>query len=183
MMLNQFTRKLYPETELKAGVKDILGAPTEAIVNPANGGLSHGGGVAAIIADAAGEILEQDCERIIQKMHRVRTTLAVPTRAGNLPFKYVIHAVGPRMGDGDEYEKIKKTILNVMRVAFKLNLTSIAFPAISTGLFRVPKDIFAKAFIEALDQFWGDESNRVINLAWLCLTIDDYPFYEKNMNC
>lgn len=181
-MPERFICKLYTETELNVGVRDILSAPTEAIVNAANGGLSHGGGVAALIADAAGEILEQDCERIIQKLHRVPTTLAVPTRAGNLPFKYVIHAVGPRMGDGDEYEKIKKTIFNVMRLALKLNLTSIAFPAISTGIFRVPKDIFARAFIGALDQFWEIESNRMINLVWLCLTIDDFPFYEKVMN-
>lgn len=182
-MPQRFTRKLHPETELIVGVRDILSAPTEAIVNPANGGLSHGGGVAALIADAAGEILEQDCEKIIQKLHRVPTTLAVPTRAGNLPFKYVLHAVGPRMGDGDEYEKIKKTILNVMRLALKLDVTSVAFPAISTGIFRVPMDIFAKAFIGGLDQFWDDESHRIVELVWLCLTIDDFPFYEKVMNC
>lgn len=182
-MADQFIRQLHPDTRLIVGVRDILSAPTEAIVNPANGGLSHGGGVAALIADAAGEKLEKDCERIIRKLRRVPTTLAVPTSAGNLPFKYVLHAVGPRMGDGDEHEKIKKTILNVMRLAFKLDLTSVGFPAISTGLFRVPIDIFAKAFINGLDEFWADESNRVTQLVWLCLTIDKFPFYEKEMNC
>jgi O-acetyl-ADP-ribose deacetylase (regulator of RNase III) len=181
--LKQFTRKLYMETEIKVGVKDILGAPTDAIVNPANSGLSHGAGLAATIAEAAGELMEQDCEKIIQKYGRVPKTFAVATRAGNLPYRCIIHSVGPRMGDGDEYDKLKKTIFNTMRVCFNKNLKSIAFPAISTGIFGVPKDICARAFIGALDQFWRDKDHRRINLVWVCLTLDDFLHFEKVMNC
>ncbi len=179
--IKKFTRKLYTDIEIKVGVKDILSAPTSAIVNPTNSGLSHGSGLAAIIADAAGELMEQDCENIIQKYGKIPQTFAVPTRAGNLPYQCIIHAVGPRMGDGDECSKIEKTILNVMQICLKMNLKSIAFPAISTGIFGVPKDICAMAFIGALNQFWRDKAHRRVNLVWVCLTLDDFPHFEKAM--
>jgi O-acetyl-ADP-ribose deacetylase len=177
----QFTVRLYPNTEIRVGMKDLLSAPTDTIVNPANSGLSHGGGLAATIAKAAGDIMEEDCEKIIQKHGRVPKTIAVPTRAGNLPYKCIIHAVGPRMGDGDEYGKLTRTIFNTMKVCFKMNLKSVAFPAISTGIFAVPKEICAKAFIEALRQFWSEDEHRKINLVWVCLTLNDFPYFEKVM--
>ena len=103
--------------ELKVGVRDLLGAPVDAIVNPANSGLSHGAGLASIISEAAGDIVEEDCERIIKKIGKIPETIAVPTRAGNLPYKGIIHAVGPRMGDGDELNKLKQTISNSLIIA------------------------------------------------------------------
>lgn len=180
-MQQKFLCSLYPETELIVGVKDILSAPTDAIVNPANGGLSYGGGLAAVIAAAAGESMEQECDEIIRKMGRVPKTHAVSTRAGSLPYECIIHAVGPRMGDGDEYGKLKTTIANVMQLALNTNLKSVAFPAISTGIYGVPKDVCAKAFIDGLDQFWRDKSHRSVKLVWLCLMLDDYPIFENVM--
>lgn len=177
-MQPRFLRRLHPGTELIVGVKDLMAAPTDAIVNPANGGLSHGGGLAALISIAAGETMDEDCERIIRKLGRVPKTHAVSTTAGNLPYKSIIHAVGPRMGDGDEREKLKTTIINVMRIAVELNLFSVAFPAISTGIYGVPKKICAKAFLAALDQFWRDESNRKVNLVWLCVMMEDYLVFK-----
>jgi O-acetyl-ADP-ribose deacetylase len=177
----QFLRRLHPGTELIVGVRDILSAPTHAIVNPANSGLSHGGGLAADIAKEAGESMEQECEAIIRKLGRVPKTQAVLTKAGRLPYQCIIHAVGPRMGDGDEQGKIETTILNVMQLALDTNLTSVAFPAISTGIYGVPKELCAKAFLDALDQFWRDESHRMVKLVWLCMVLDDYPIFEKIM--
>lgn len=182
ILRQKFLCRLHPGTELFVGVKDIFGAPTDVIVNPANGGLSHGGGLAATIALAAGEYMEQECEEIVRKSGRVPTTHAVLTAAGKLPYKYIIHAVGPRMGDGDEYGKLKTTILNVMQLALDTKLTSIAFPAISTGIFGVPKSVCAKAFKDALEQFWRDEPHRLVRLAWLCVTMDDYPIFNRVMN-
>jgi O-acetyl-ADP-ribose deacetylase (regulator of RNase III) len=176
---DKFVLNLYGNTELIVGVKDILGAPTQAIVNPANSGLSHGAGLAAIISDAAGEEMEAACEKIISKIGKVPTSYAVPTIAGNLPYKYIIHAVGPRMGDGDTEGLLKDTIINVMKVGLKKNITSIAFPAIGTGIFGIPKETCAKAFISALNKFWQADENRKVNLVWICLTIDDFPYFEK----
>jgi len=181
-MQHRFLCRLHPDTELIVGVKDILSAPTDAIVNPANGGLSHGGGLAAVIAQAAGESIEMECDEIIRKMGRVPKTHAVLTSAGRLPYRYVIHAVGPRMGDGDEYGKLKATIMYAMQLALDTKLTSVAFPAISTGIYGVPKELCAKAFMDALDQFWRDAPHRKVKLVWLCVMLDDYPIFEKVMN-
>ena len=177
----QFTRTLYEGTEVTVGVRDILSAPTDTIVNPSNSGLSHGAGLAAIISEAAGEVMEEDCERIIRKVGKIPKTMAVPSKAGDLPYRCIIHAVGPRMGDGDEYEMLKATIYNTMLVALKKGLRSVAFPAISTGIFGVPRDICASAFLGALDKFWRNKDNRILNLVWVCLTLDDFPDFEKVM--
>jgi len=182
-MRQQFLCRSPPDTELIVGVRDILSAPTDAIVNPANSGLSHGGGLAAVIAQAAGESIEMECDEIIRKMGRVPKTHAVLTMGGRLPCKYVIHAVGPRMGDGDEYGKLKTTIMNAMQLALDTNLTSVALPAISTGIYGVPKDLCARAFMDAFDRFWRDAAHRTVKLVWLCVLLDDYPIFEKVMNC
>lgn len=178
----KFLCRLHPGTELFVGVKDIFGAPTDVIVNPANGGLTHGGGLAAAIALAAGESMEQECDAIIRKHGRVSQTQAVLTTAGRLPYKHIIHAVGPRMGDGNEYAKLKTTIINVMRLALEKEMKSVAFPAISTGIFGVPKEVCAKAFKDALGQFWRDEAHRLVKLVWVCVMMDDYAIFERVIN-
>ena len=166
----------------KAGVRDILGAPVDSIVNPANSGLSHGGGLAAVISDEAGPELDNQCEKIIKKIGKVPETNAVPTKAGRLPYKGIIHAVGPRMGSGNEKDKIQKTVINSLLIADKLGWGSIAFPAISTGIFGVPGKICAEAFKESVPIFWKKKKDTSVNLVWLCLTIDDYPVFKKVIN-
>lgn len=171
----------YPGTELIVGVKDILGAPTDVIVNPANGGLSYGGGLAAMIADAAGESMLEECDDIIRKQGRVPKNHAVLTSAGRLPYRGIIHAVGPKMGEGDEANKLKATILNALQLALEHQLRSVAFPAISSGIYGMPKPLCAQAFAAAFMDFWRDESHRDIKLVWLCLIVDDYPIFRDIM--
>ena len=161
------------------GVKDILSAPVDAIVNPANSGLSHGGGLAAIISREAGPELDEECGRIISKFGRIKETFAVPTKAYNLPFKSVIHAVGPRMGVGDEQIKIENAITNSLLVADKKGWESVAFPAISTGVFGVPKEICAYAFKNAIPSFWETYKDTSVNLVWLCLIASDFMAFKN----
>jgi hypothetical protein len=78
----------------KVSVSDLLGVSVNAIVNPANSGLSHGGGLAAAISDEAGPELERQCEMAIEKIGRIPVTQNVVTTAGQLPYKGAIHAVG-----------------------------------------------------------------------------------------
>jgi O-acetyl-ADP-ribose deacetylase (regulator of RNase III) len=158
----------------RIGIMDILGAPVDAIVNPANSGLSHGGGLAAVISDEAGPELDEQCDKIINKIGRIPVTLGVPTHAFNLPFKGIIHSVGPRMGDGDELEKLIKTITNALLIAEKKGWSSIAFPAIGTGIFGIPKALCAEAFQKAVPLYWENHSDSFINLILLCLTVDDF---------
>ena len=96
---------------------DLLFEDTDCIVNAANGGLSHGGGVAAAISKAAGPELDEEGDRIVEEHGRIPVGEAVVTTAGDLPFKGVIHAVGPRLGDGDE-EIIEGLLFQNLRMQF-----------------------------------------------------------------
>jgi O-acetyl-ADP-ribose deacetylase (regulator of RNase III) len=179
-MIDQQFSINYPENKVfKVGIRDLLGAPVAAIVNPANGGLSHGGGIAAIISNEGGSKIDDHCKMYIDRYGRIPVTKAVATTAGMLPYKGIIHAVGPRMGDGDEQRKIEATLMSCLAIAQAKGWDSIAFPAISTGLFMIPKDVCARAFKNAVSSFWAKCSETSVKLIWLCLTIDDYPVFER----
>jgi len=113
---------------------DITEMDSDAIVNAANAKLILGGGVAGAIREKGGPEIQQQCSKI----GRTSVGKAVITTAGNLKAKYVIHAVGPKMGEGNEEENLKNATLNSLKLADLNNLESIALPAISTGIFRFP---------------------------------------------
>jgi O-acetyl-ADP-ribose deacetylase (regulator of RNase III) len=128
---------------------DLLEQPVDAIVNAANGALAHGGGVAAIISRAAGPELQEECERLVESHGIYQTGSAVVSTAGRLPFKGVIHAVGPRHGEGNEEKMIEKALLSAFECAKKRGWDSVALPAVSSGIFAVPLDICARAYVAA----------------------------------
>jgi O-acetyl-ADP-ribose deacetylase (regulator of RNase III) len=175
----QFSKKFEGGRVFKTSISDLLGVNVDAIVNPANSGLSHGGGLAAIISDEGGPKIDDHCEKYIKKYGRIPVTKAVVTTAGRLPYKGVIHAVGPRMGDGDEQAKIEATLMSCLGIAHTKEWSSIAFPAISTGLFMISTDVCARAFKNAVSSFWRRYPDTSVKLIWLCLTIDDYPEFER----
>ena len=174
----QFSINYSENKVFKVGIRDLLGAPVDVIVNPANSGLSHGGGIAAIISNEGGPQIDKHCAKYIEKYGRIPVTKAVATTAGNLPFKGIVHAVGPRMGDGREQSKIEATLMSCLAISQAKGWSSIAFPAISTGLFMIPKDVCARAFKNAVSSFWTKCPDTAVKLIWLCLTIDDYPVFE-----
>lgn len=113
---------------------DITEANTEAITNAANSSLLLGDGVAGAIYDKGGPIIQQECNAI----GHCPVGKAVLTGAGKLKAKYVIHAVGPRMGEGDEHNKLQSAVLSTLQLAEESKVRSIALPAISTGIFGFP---------------------------------------------
>jgi len=115
---------------------DITNLNTLAIVNAANSSLTLGGGVAGAIRRKGGPKIQEECN----KMGGTHVGGAVITTGGNLKAKYVIHAVGPRHGEEHEDAKLKDATLNSLVLADKHNLETIAFPAVSTGIFGFPKD-------------------------------------------
>ena len=115
---------------------DITDQTVDVIVNAANTALQMGGGVAGAIRRRGGPAIQEECNRI----GGTYVGGAVITTGGNLPAKYVIHAVGPIHGDEHEDEKLKDATLNSLKLADKNRLKSIVFPAISTGIFGFPKD-------------------------------------------
>jgi O-acetyl-ADP-ribose deacetylase (regulator of RNase III) len=138
-----------------AVIYDLLDEPSDAIVNAANGGLSHGAGVAAAIAEAAGPALEAEGERIVRARGMIPVGEAVVTTGGRLRFKGVVHAVGPRMGQGDEEGKLVKTLHSAFLRAHERGWVSISFPAIGSGIFAVPADVCARTYVRAVREFFA----------------------------
>jgi len=132
---------------------DITRQKVDAIVNAANSHLLHGGGVAASIANRGGSSIQSESDEWV-KIHGLAThDHPAITGAGSLPCQYIIHAVGPVWGEGDETEKLNRTIRASLIVANDLKCGSVAFPAISTGIFRFPLELAAKCFLSAISEF------------------------------
>ncbi len=122
---------------------DITDLAVDAIVNAANSNLILGGGVAGAIRKKGGSAIQKECDDI----GGTAVGTAVITSAGNLPASYVIHAVGPVMGSGDEDKKLADATASALEIAEKNHLRSIAFPAISTGIFGYPKKRCARVML------------------------------------
>jgi O-acetyl-ADP-ribose deacetylase (regulator of RNase III) len=150
-------------------VNDILDEPVQCIVNAANGMLAHGGGVAAAIAEAAGSVLLADCLEIISQRGRIPSGHAVVSKAGDLPFKGVIHAVGPKMGDGDEEKKIVHALHEAFDLAEERRWKSLSFPGISSGIFLVPLNVCAKSYLRAVKEFYAQNPGAQLREIRLCL--------------
>ena len=128
---------------------NLLEEPVDAIVNAANGHLAHGGGVAGVISRAAGLGFQEESNALVRKHGPFPTGSAVVTSAGKLPFKGVIHAVGPRHGEGDEENKLCTALLSAFHEAEKRGWNTVSFPAVSSGIFAVPLEICARAYVRA----------------------------------
>lgn len=163
------TKSLPDDRTFSVVIYDILFEPTDCIVNPANGGLSHGGGVAAAIAEAAGSAFDDECSKIVQTRGRIPVGEAVVTSAGRLPFKGVIHVVGPRRGSGDEEKKLTKALQSAFDRATERGWKSLSFPAVSSGMFSVPIDICARAYVRSVVDYFEKHPNSSLRIVRLCL--------------
>ncbi|APM40048.1 macro domain-containing protein [Clostridium kluyveri] len=132
---------------------DITKEDSNAIVNPANSALQHGGGAALAIARAGGSKIQSDSNELIKKIGSLPVGKAVITYGHDLNCKFVIHTVGPIMGEGNEDEKLKKAVKSVLNLAESYNLNSISIPAISSGIFGFPKERCAKILLETSVEF------------------------------
>ncbi|MFH0881876.1 MAG: macro domain-containing protein [bacterium] len=121
-------------TEIALVLGDITLEKVDAIVNAANSRLAHGGGVAGAIVRRGGVEIQEESNRVAP----VEVGSAAITGAGKLQAGYVIHAVGPRWGEGDEEKKLASAVRSSLVLASEHNLSSISMPAISTGIFGFP---------------------------------------------
>ena len=128
---------------------DITDLEVDSIVNAANGALKLGGGVAGAIRRKGGSQIQKECDRIIAEEGRILAGEVVITTAGNLKASCIIHAVGPMHGEGDEDKKLRTATVNSLKLADEHGLESIAFPAISTGYFGLPKRRCAEVMLPA----------------------------------
>ena len=134
---------------------DLLSERVDAIVNAANGHLAHGGGVAYAISRAAGPELDRESEEIVRARGPVPVGGAVVTGAGRLPFKGVIHCVGPQLGEGDEEAKLVQALRSAFERAEERGWSSVSFPAVSSGIFAVPLETCARAYVSAVRAFFA----------------------------
>jgi O-acetyl-ADP-ribose deacetylase (regulator of RNase III) len=151
---------------------DITAEEVDAIVNAANEFLQHGGGVAGIISKKGGSTIQKESNAWVSQHGRVSHARPAWTSGGQLPAKYVIHAVGPGWGDGDEDTKLESAVTGSLRVADELKCASIALPAISTGIFGFPKDRAARIIFSAIEKYLAENSSR---LETVKLTLYDQP--------
>jgi len=167
---------------LKQG--DITREQVDAIVNAANSSLFGGGGVDGAIHRAGGPEILNECIKLRDTKYQqgLPTGQAVATTSGDLPAGYVIHTVGPvwQGGDKGEPELLASCYRECMRVADDLGLSSIAFPAISTGVYGYPKDAAAKiAITTVVGELRAETSVREVR--FVVFDSATYDIYETKL--
>lgn len=156
---------------------DITELNTDVIVNAANAQLILGGGVAGAIRRKGGSAIQEECDKIGGTF----VGGAVITSGGNLKARHVIHAVGPRMGEGNEDTKLKNAVANSLKLMDEHRLKSIAFPAISTGIFGYPIDKCAKIMIMTAKQHLAGET-QIREVIFCLYSNPDYAVFNKELN-
>jgi len=137
----------------------------EAVVNAANKNLVLGSGVAGAIRKFGGPSIQEECDKISP----IAVGEAAITGGGRLKAKYVIHAVGPVYGEGNEDEKLEKAIMNSLKIARNKKINNLAFPAISTGIFMFPIKRCSEIMIKAAMDFLKDKENENPQEIIICL--------------
>ena len=147
---------------------DITERDVDVIVNAANSHLRHGGGVAGAIVRKGGQVIQEESNEI----GYTPVGTAVITGAGKLPARFVIHAVGPRMGEGDEDNKLKNAVSNSLKLASENGLKSISLPAISSGIFGFPKDRCAEILVKGALNYIEENPKSSLQLIEFCVYDD-----------
>jgi O-acetyl-ADP-ribose deacetylase (regulator of RNase III) len=148
---------------------DITQERVDAIVNAANAYLQHGAGVAGAISLNGGPQIQEESEAWLKKNGPVTHENPAYTSGGRLPCRYVIHAVGPVWGDGQEDEKLELAISGTLKVGEELGVKSIAFPAISTGIFGFPKTRAARIFFKIIKGYINNYPESKLKIIKLVL--------------
>ncbi|MEO5976230.1 MAG: O-acetyl-ADP-ribose deacetylase [Chryseolinea sp.] len=159
---------------------DITKLTTDVIVNAANTSLLGGGGVDGAIHRAGGPQILDECMAIKNRQDGCPTGEAVITTGGNLKAKYVIHTVGPVWADDHEKEAelLGRCYLNTLRLAVANMVKTIAFPNISTGIYRFPKEKAAEIAIREVTLFLeGDQTLEQV--IFCCFDAENKSIYDK----
>jgi len=150
--------KPFPNRTLKLIHGDLTEAKVDVIVNAANALLQHGGGVAAAIVRKGGESIQRESNAWVREHGMVTPDKPALTTAGELPCQFIIHAVGPVWGEGDEDAKLYSAIYKALSLADEHHFKSLALPAISTGIFGFPKERGANRILEAVQDYFKEHS-------------------------
>lgn len=152
---------------------DITSEDLDAIVNAANSQLIHGGGVAGAIVRKGGGTIQKESDLWVKEHGPVTHRSPAVTGPGKLACRYIIHAVGPVWGSGDENQKLSDAVFGSLLKAHELHLVSVAIPPISTGIFGFPSSRAAEVIFKTIASFFITYPNSSLRL--VRLTIIDLP--------
>ncbi len=152
---------------------DITKEMVDAIVNPANSQLQHGGGLAAVIVQRGGEVIQQESDQWIREHGPVSHQEPAVTSGGALACRYIIHAVGPVWGSGDEDARLRQAVWGALWRADQLGVASLALPAISTGVFGFPKERAARIIYQTLSAYFNTVKTGLGYVALVLYTESD----------
>ncbi|WP_109439632.1 O-acetyl-ADP-ribose deacetylase [Acinetobacter haemolyticus] len=159
---------------------DITQITVDAIVNAANTSLLGGGGVDGAIHRKGGAEILAECQKIRAKQGGCAIGEAVVTTAGKLATQYVIHTVGPTWvgGQNNEAQLLENAYRNSFRLAESLKLKSIAFPNISTGIYRFPKQLAAQIALKIISEELI-QSQFVEEVTFVCFDDENFNIYQS----
>jgi len=159
---------------------DITKTTADAIVNAANTSLLGGGGVDGAIHRAGGPAILEACKQIRARQGGCNTGEAVITTAGKLPAKYVIHTVGPVWNGGERGEPalLANCYRNTLQLAVENGVKTIAFPNISTGIYRFPKPLAAAIALKEVKAFLADHK-EIEEVLFVCFDEENYSLYKE----
>ncbi len=170
-------RKEKIRSRMKIVEGNIALLAVEAVVNAANKQLKLGGGVAGAIRTHGGPSIQAECDRLAP----IEVGQAVITGGGNLKAKYVIHAVGPVSGEGDEEAKLARATASCLQIAKDRKIRSLALPAISTGIYGFPLQKCSQIMLRVTRDFLN--KNECPDQVVFCLYGEDaYAVFKKTLD-
>jgi O-acetyl-ADP-ribose deacetylase (regulator of RNase III) len=172
-------------TRLVAIQADITTVDVDVIVNAANSSLTGGGGVDGAIHMAGGPTILEECRQIVARQGELPTGEAIITTAGDLPARYVVHTVGPIWGSmsGDEAtELLASCYRNSLDLARGVSARTVAFPNISTGAYRFPRELAAATAVGAVRDWLTTDSEALEEVTFVCFGPENLSLYQRLLN-
>ena len=168
------------KTKLEVRRGDITQVRVDAIVNAANTSLLGGGGVDGAIHRAGGPSILEECMQIRNAQGGCPVGESVITTAGKLPAKFVIHTVGPVWSGNhsEENQLLASCYRNSLLIAVQNHVKTLAFPNISTGIYRFPKNAAAEIAVHEVKQFISDDDSLELIL-FVCFDEENYAIYTR----
>lgn len=172
-------RFLFGDRELLLMAADFLSVPVDVIVNPADKTLQHHSALGQQIHQQAGGRLQQESEQLIREYGQIDAGMAVFTTAGDLPYKAIIHAVGPEKEEEGGQSTLEQLVSRSLQLCDMNEWSSIGFPALEISHPDMPVAVSAQAFYRAITRFWDARHECAVEKVIVLLQQQQFrPFFD-----